>query len=131
MSRIRYEIFGNEAEILEFATDDSDRLELSFTEENEGLLSIEGVVARVVKGKCSFDARLIEPGMHEPILIIKNTVVKLPGIVKSQRRVSPAVCGDDYTRSISLRERRLRKRVELLEKELGALLLRLNTTTIF
>ncbi len=131
MSKIRYEIFGNDAEILEFTSDDESRLELLFSEKYEGLLSIDGIAARVSEGKCSFDMRLIDAGCFTPVLITKNKVIKLPEIKKSGKRVSLSECSDDYTRSISLRERRLSSRVAALEKELGLILSRLNTTTIF
>ena len=131
MSKIKYEIFDKEAEILEYVSEDSDTLELCFKEKYEGLLSIDGIVSRVIDGKCSFNAKLIDFGKHEPILVLKDGAITLPAIIKSQRRITLSECTDDYTRRISLRERRLCQRVEALEKELSSLRSLINTTTIF
>ncbi len=131
MSKIRYEIFGQDAEITEFLKEDSDILEVTFNRNFEGLLSVDGVVSRVIDGKCNFDIRLIDNGKHQPVLVIKNGIIKLPEIMKSSKRVTLAECSDEYTRAISIRERRLCLRVEALEKELAGILTKLNTTIIF
>lgn len=121
MSRINYEIFGSDAEVTEFVADTGIEFILDFGNSLEGLVSIEGVVSRVNNGRCLFDSRLIDHGEHNPLLILKDKVVRLPGIVKSYGKIRPSVCSDDYTRDVSIRERRLSMRVEALEKELKIL----------
>ena len=121
MSRITYELFENDAEISGFTDDGDIRLKLEFGKPLEGLVSVEGVVSRVIDGSCSFDTRLIDSGEHQPILILRNETIRLPKIIKSGGRVRPASCTDEYTRTISLRERHLSMRVEALERELRSL----------
>ena len=121
MSRIKYELFGNEAEVCEFESDSSFILLIVFKHPYEGLISIEGVVSRVNFGHCRFDSRLIDQGEHTPVLILTDRTVRLPKIVKAYGKISPASCTDEYTRSLSIRERRLCQRVEALERKLEAM----------
>jgi len=130
MSKIVFEIFKNSAELTSFKPDDSLSLLLEFNGNCEGLVSIDGIVSPVQNGVCKFDSRLIDRGEHQPVLILKDEVIKLPGIVKSAGRIHPAMCSDEYTRDISIRERRLSARVEALEMQLKAIESKI-TRTIF
>ena len=130
MSKITYELFGGAAEIASFESDSSTSLIFDFGDDIEGLVSIDGVVSRVNGGICCFDIRLIDQGEHQPLLILKERVLRLPAIVKSSSKVCLAVCTDEYTREVSLRERRLSMRVDALEKELKTIQSKI-TRTIF
>ena len=130
MNRISYEIFKEDAEITFFEGASDEIAEFSFSEVEEGLLSIGGIVARVSGGKCRLDLRLIENGSYEPVLILQSKVVRLPRITKSGRKLKPFECTDEFVRSISLRERRLALRVVALEKELKELSSKIYDTTI-
>lgn len=121
MSRIKYELFGEEAEVCEFEDDSSSVLFIGFKHPYDGLISIEGVVSRVDFGKCRFDSRLVDQGEHTPILILADRTVRLPKIVKAYGKIALASCTDEYTRNLSLRERRLCERVEALERKLEAM----------
>lgn len=118
MSKITYELFGRAAEIVKFDRDRGTGVIFEFGCPVEGLISIDGVVSRVTEGRCVFDSRLIDPGEWQPILITKDAVIKLPALLKSGGNIRLADCTDEYTRDISLRERRLSMKVEALEKEL-------------
>ena len=83
MSKIKYELFGCDAEISAFETDAATELLLDFGRSLEGLVSIENVVSRVTGGVCRFDSRLVDQGEHTPMLILKDKVITLPGIVKA------------------------------------------------
>jgi hypothetical protein len=130
MSRIKYELFGAAAEVSSFVGNSDRELTLDFGRCSEGLVSIDGVVSRVVGGICRFDTRLINSGEHVPSLILKEQVIRLPAIVKSGAKIGLATCSDEYTRDVSLRERRLSMRVEALEKEIRQLENKI-TRTIF
>ena len=130
MSRITYELFDGAAEISSFESDASTALVFDFGDDLEGLVSIDGVVSRVSGGRCCFDIRLIDQGERQPLLILKERVVRLPAIVKSSSRIRLAVCTDEYTREVSLRERRLSMRVDALERELKTIQSKI-TRTIF
>ena len=130
MSKIKYELFGKDAEIISFESDCEICLLLDFGKPLEGLVSVEDVVSRVNNGICSFDIRLIDQGEHQPMLILKDQVILLPGIVKSGTKICPAFCSDEYTRDVSIRERKLSLRVDALEKTLKILENKI-TRTIF
>ena len=130
MSKIKYELFGCDAEISAFETDAATELLLDFGRSLEGLVSIENVVSRVTGGVCRFDSRLVDQGEHTPMLILKDKVITLPGIVKAGGKMRPALCTDEYTRNVSIRERRLSLRVEELEKAIKLLENKI-TRTIF
>jgi hypothetical protein len=59
---------------------------------------------------------LIDQGSHVPRLILRDKVISLPELVKNGMKIRPALCTDEYTRDVSIRERRLSMRVEELEK---------------
>ena len=131
MSKVKYEIFGKEAEVVSFTPGEGQIFEISFTEDYEGLLSIDGVVSRVTNGYCHFDIRYVEEGEYTPLLVTKEDIIKLPCIKKCAKSVILSGCADEYTRRVSLRERRLEERVTELEKQLSSLTARINDTTIF
>ncbi len=131
MSRALYEIFEDEAEQVEFFEEKSELFELRLTEEHEGLLAIDGIAARLCRGRCLFDLKLIGSGTFTPMLTLKNRIIKLPPIQKNGMSVVSAACTDGYIKGLSLRERRLEKRVEELEKRLSEVLSRIDTTIIF
>jgi len=113
------EIFGSEAELLSAECGNSGALRLAFTGVGDGFVSIDGIVSPVKGGECIFDTRLINKGVHEPRLIMKDKSVALPKIVKGRDTVAPADYSADYVRGISLRERRLETRVGELEAKIN------------
>ncbi len=131
MSKIKYEIFDTDAEVIEFADGKSDALEISFTEKTEGLISLSGSVTRLTDGRCTVDTGRLAVGTHTPILVKENGVIKLPSLVKSERSLTLSSYGDGNIRDLSIRERRLSSRVDMLEKRLSELEKKLDTTTIF
>ncbi len=131
MSRIKIEIFGNEAECLLFEADRSEEIKFEFTEPCDGYLSIDGIVKIVSHGECVFDKRFICEGEYEPVLILKNDRIRLPGIKKVGRSLRLAECGSDFVRRISLRERRLAERVRSLEERLEVIAKSVYGSTLF
>jgi len=130
MSRIRYEIFGKEGEILFYDALINEAVEISFTKEYEGLLSVGSIVVKLSGGSCRIDKKLLPEGEYEPILVTKNFISKLPGFIKEAKGIRPLKCKDEYIRSASVRTRRLEERIEKLEETILHLNERINGTTI-
>ena len=115
MNIFRYEIFDKEAEITAYKRGTSCYAEFIFDSEEDGFLSIGDVAVRVRGGVGKADVRLLDDGEHIPILILKGKRILLPRIKKKGRTIELADCEQDYLRGISLRERALARRVEVLE----------------
>lgn len=131
MNKIKIELFEGDAEILSFESDGSDAVKFSFTESYNGFLSIDSIVSHVVEGECTVDLRLISSGEFAPILILEGGSINLPGIVKVGKKLRLSECDPDFIRRISIRERRLAKRVKTLESEVEKLKESIYKNTIF
>ncbi len=131
MNKIKIELFEKDAEVLAFASDSSDGISFSFTEDIDGFLSIDNITQHVTRGECVFDLRLLPSGEYTPLLIEKDKTVTLPKIVKNGKKIRLGECDSDFVRRISLRERRLAKRVLGLEGEIEKLSKSVYQNTIF
>ncbi len=121
MNKIKYEIFEGDAEVTAFSQGKKPYVEFSFTEPYDGFISIDEIVAEVTGGVALLDLRLIPDGEFCPVLILQRGRIVLPKVKKSAKRFCLCDCEADYIRKISLRERRLSERVEILERELEEL----------
>lgn len=121
MSKIKYEIFDGECEALKHEQDASDILELVFSEQLDGFISLDGVVVRLTDGRARVDLRYVSDGEYTPYVILKNARLALPKIKKLGRHITLTECDADYARRTSIRERRLSRRVSELEKEIEQL----------
>ena len=121
MSRIKYEIFDTEAEVISFDANGDTALELILPRELDGFISIDGVVTRLTDGVARYDLRYIADGEYAPQLVLRRGRIVLPKLKKCGRVISLSECDGDYMRSTSIRERRLAARVKALEEEIELL----------
>lgn len=117
MSKIRIELFGNEAELISFKQDGGDSLVMEFGEEYDGYLSIGKLTARIKGATCALDTRRLADGEYTPRLILTDMTVDLPRIKKYCGIITPPDPELPYVHKLSLRERRLSSRVAELEKK--------------
>ena len=118
MSKLSFEIFDTEYELVGIALDGENALVLEFSEEYEGFVRIGDLTSRLDGGLCEFDLRQIENGELFPTLVIPGRIVNLPKIKKLGRALEILDCTDVYIRSASQRERALEDKVARLEREL-------------
>ena len=121
MNKMHIELFDGEAELVCFERGKTHKLEFTFPEPYDGFITAGGITARVCEGKCLFDLRLMDDGETSPVLILKGSRTVLPALSKLGCTVAPSGVSADYLRSVSIRERRLRERVERLEAEIEKL----------
>jgi hypothetical protein len=118
MSKIKYEIFDAEAEVVSFEKNGDTTLDIVLPADCDGFVSIDGVVVRLERGVASYDLRYIADGEHVPHLVLRRGRILLPKIKKCGRLITLAECDSEYVRSTSIRERRLAARVNALEEEI-------------
>jgi hypothetical protein len=121
MSKIKYELFDTEAEIVSFEKNSDPTLDILLPADCDGFISIDGVVVRLNQGAASYDLRYIADGEHVPHLVLRRGRILLPKIKKCGRLISLPDCDSEYIRSTSIRERRLAARVNALEEEIELL----------
>ena len=118
MSKLSFEIFNTEYELVGITSDGENRLVFEFSEEYEGFVRIGDLTSRLEGGRCEFDLRQIENGEFSPSLVIPNRIINLPQIKKLGRALEILDCTDGYIRSASQRERALEAKVSCLERQL-------------
>ena len=116
MNIIKLEIFKNEAECLSFSSSKGAGLTFDFGTEIDGFVTVGSITRSVSEGLCTLDSRILADGEYEPTLILDRKTVRLPKIVKRGEQIRLAGFTDDCIRRLSLRERRLARRVEELEQ---------------
>ncbi|MBQ7387363.1 MAG: hypothetical protein IJW03_04260 [Clostridia bacterium] len=121
MSKIKYEIFDTDAEVVAFDQKYDASLELILPADCDGFLSIDGVVVRLNGGIAHYDLRYIADGEHTPHLVLGRGRIILPKIKKCGKLISLCECDSEYIRGTSIRERRLARRVRELEDEIEQL----------
>lgn len=121
MSKIKYEIFGTDAEVVSFEQNGDGTLLISLPDEYNGFISVNGALAQLTNGTARYDLRYIEDGEHTPHLVLRHGRIALPKIKKLGRVITLAECDSEYIRSSSIRERRLAARVKVLEEEINQL----------
>ncbi|MBO7195842.1 MAG: hypothetical protein J6V80_00735 [Clostridia bacterium] len=131
MSKIRIECFGNEAELISFSQDGERTLQIDLGGEYDGYISIGRLTSRIKGASCSMDMRGLEDGEYTPRLIVADMTVDLPKIQKQYGIITPTEPELPYTLALSLRERRLRERVDRLEKRLEELTKRIEGERLF
>ena len=131
MSKIVFELFGSDAELVSFHADGSMGVDFIFNTPYEGFLSVGGIVARVTGGRCHFNLRLVDDGEHSVTLLSSHGSIKLPSIIKRSKEMRLADCDTGFIRSLSLRQRRLEERVKALEDRILSAEESIHKTTIF
>lgn len=119
MSKITVERFGKECEMIAFRQDKNRALTVEFTDEVSGYVSVNKLCVKIDGKSCTLKVNLLDDGEYTPRLILEDMTVDLPKIKKLYGFISPAEHSADFVASLSARERRLRIRVETLEKRLN------------
>ena len=139
MSRIHFELFGADAEVIDILQDSENELVLEFSAAESELadkltedsfVRLSNLAERLSDKMCVFDLRLIENGEYTPELFLKDRRIPLPTIRKAGFLVQIDDCTADYIRSASQRERRLEAAVRLIEEKIALLDDRVFGTTI-
>ena len=118
MSKINLELFGRNSEILSFEYKKENYLRFEFTEDICGYINLGRVTARLIDGKCAVDVQNLECGDHIPRLILTDMTIDLPAIRNENGAIYPREHNLQEIGELSLRERRLCRRVNELEKRL-------------
>ena len=120
MSNMKIELYGRNAELCSFE-EGGGSLCFSFDTEQNGYISLGPITSRIAGTVCSIDIRKICDGEYIPHLILANMTIDLPR-VKIQHGIAYHTEHDSSSPSeLSLRERRLEKRVDALEEKIEEL----------
>ena len=131
MSKIKYGLFDGRGEVISYSDTPSDTLELQFPKDTVGYLQIGEQTKKLVEGGCSFISANLAGERLKPLLILTDRQIKLPEIQKQGASFSPLSPGEEYIRSLSLRELELAERVRRLEELVSKIQKKVYTTTIF
>ncbi|MBR5144656.1 MAG: hypothetical protein IKW53_06360 [Clostridia bacterium] len=131
MSKINIELFGRESELVAFSQDGIKSLVIEFNEELDGYVALGKVTARIRGRGCAIDLRNLPDGEYTPHLILSDKTLDLPEVRLHCGIITPSEPEVAYTTRLSLRERRLRERVDMLEKRLDEITKRITGSSIF
>lgn len=130
MTEITFDIYGNEAEIVSYQAGATE-LYVKFTTPIEGFLNLAGKIFTISNGSCIFKLHSINDGEYKPQVITHTGFIRLPRLIKDGKTIFPAPLDDEYTRSLSKRERQLEARVKELEATVKDLMKSVYETTLF
>ena len=131
MSKISLELFGRDCEVTAFEYMKDGMLVFEFAEELDGYIQLGRHAVRFKGKKCAVNVRDLEGGEHIPRLILTDATVDLPRLVNENGAIYPAECSVSEIGGLSLRERRLCRRVNELEARLDEISKKVFGTTIF
>ena len=118
MGKISLELFDDGCELISFEYKKENSLTLEFTEELDGYISLGSHHARLKGKSCHIEVRDLAEGEHTPRLILRDKRIDLPKMVNESGAIYPKEHSLTEIGQVSLRERRLGRRVAELEKEL-------------
>ena len=131
MGKIILELFGRDCEIVSYEYKKENYLTFEFTEELDGHLVL-GRSTEKLKGKsCTVNIKELADGEHIPRLILKDMTIDLPKLINEYGIIYPAEHSLNEIGEISLRERRLSRRVTELEARLEEISKKVFGSTIF
>ena len=131
MGKINLELFGRDCEILSYEYKKADFLRFEFTEELSGYIQLGKSTARLNGKACDVDVRELSPGEHTPRLILEGMTIDLPRLKNEYGSIYPLEHTVEEIGELSLRERRLCRRVNELEARLKEISEKVFGTTIF
>ena len=119
MNKIKFEFFGNCADIASADYDGSDKVKFIFPTADEGYLSVGPRLLKVVGGEVEIDLKAFADGVMDCYLCIKEIRYELPGLEKLGRlfRMSGPSEGSAMARVVYLKEQEAR--IEMLEMRLS------------
>ena len=118
MSKIKLELFGSTAEILSYEDGKPGALVFEFTEAQDGYIVVGSQNARIIGKECAVDLRFIKNGEYTPRLVLMEKTIDLPKIVNENGAIFPSEHSLCEIGELSIRERRLCRRVSELEERL-------------
>jgi hypothetical protein len=130
MSKITFELFDNEVEVVGDVKDSEYELMLEFPSGTAGFVRIGELAERLESGTCVFDLRLLDNGEYTPELFIGDARIILPQITKTGCLIEINDCTSEYMRATSQRERALEALVGSLEARILQLEDKVYGTTI-
>ena len=131
MSKITIELFGRESELVAFSQDGRKSLVINFNDALDGYVALGRVTARIKGTECAIDLRNLADGSYTPHLILSDKTIDLPEVRLHCGIITPSEPEVAYTTRLSLRERRLSHRVDMLEKRLDEITKRITCSSIF
>ena len=131
MSKIKYKLFDEVAEVISYADSSNDILELEFDGEAKGYVKLGDRTSAIKEGKCRFKTAQLTEERYRPILVTENASFPLPAIIRNGMRFSPLPPDEEYIRSLSLRTLALQSRVKELEAFALEMRKKVYGTTIF
>ena len=112
-------------------TEKSSHLLFEFSEKIKGYLLIGDICTEIDGNSCAVDVRGLKVGEYNPILILEDYTVDLPKIKNENGAILPKGHSIDEIAEVSLRERRLSRRVDELEERLEKINKKVFGTSIF
>ena len=118
MGKIVLELFGRDAEVISFEYRKENFLTFEFTDELRGHLQFGTRTVKIIGNSCAVDVRDLPTGEHIPRLILEDMTLDLPKITNENGAIYPSEHTLKEIGGLSLRERRLCRRVNELEARL-------------
>ena len=118
MGKITLELFGRDCEIISYEYKKDDILCFEFTEELSGYIQLDNRVEKLNGKSCLINIRELPVGEHTPRLILEDMTLDLPSLTNENGAIYPSPHTVEEIGSLSLRERRLCRRVNELEGRL-------------
>ena len=131
MSKINIELFESDAELISFKQNGERSLVFDFSTMLDGYISLGTLTSRICGTSCAIDIRRLDDGEYTPHLILADRTLDLPKIKMQYGIIMPLEPDTDFVTKLSLRERRLKKRVDELEKKLEELTKKVSGTPLF
>lgn len=131
MSKISLELFGRDCEITAFEYTKNCMLVFEFTEAIDGYIQLGAHVAKFRGKECAVSLLNLNDGEHTPRLILMDSTVDLPVIIYENGVIYPKEHATKEIGELSLRERRLCRRVNELEERLDEISKKVFGSTIF
>ena len=131
MSKICLELFDKNCEITSFEYKNDNSLLFEFTEKLEGYIKLGSQASRFSGKCCRVNLEGLAEGEYVTHLILENETVNLPKIKNECGVIIPTEHTVAEIGDLSLRERRLCKRVSELEKKLEEISKKVYGSTIF
>lgn len=130
MSKISFELFDGEAEVVGIVSDSDCELVLELPLGLSGFVRIGDLAERLADGRCAFDLRLLPNAEYTPEVFLDNSRIILPSFKKTGYLVEIDDCTQEYIRSASQRERALESYASSLEERITLLETSVFGTTI-
>ena len=131
MGKIILELFDREPEIISYEYKKEDFLCFEFTEKLSGYVQLDKRIEKLNGNSCLIDVRELPVGEHTPRLILEDITLDLPSLINENGAIYPSPHTLEEIGCLSLRERRLCRRVNELEERLTKIENKVFGTSIF